>query len=216
MRKFRNNETWHEVQEAFTVEGQFHFKIRATGPCTLLEMRKDQTDYPVGFANKEEIELQFPPQYEPRTILIEAAKTTRVFISHRPIQGLSERVSLEKFTTLDRPSPLSPEMAAIHRLARKNELEREAQRNEMERRERILLEKISANAKKDASTSAQAVRTDGQSSAGDAQGTSEDAPTSDVSKSSESGSTDAQSGSSGPASDEGGQGKGDPTIGYGH
>jgi len=41
--------------------------------------------------------------------------------------------SEETFTTLDRPSALSPEMRAIHELTKRNELERELDRQKMER-----------------------------------------------------------------------------------
>lgn len=54
----------------------------------------------------------------------------------RPSSRVQERmkVSTEIFTTLDRPAPMSPEMQAIHRMMRRNEIERERDRQEMERR----------------------------------------------------------------------------------
>ena len=54
----------------------------------------------------------------------------------RPSSRVQERLqaSPEIFTTLDRPSPMSPEMQAIHRMMRRNEIERERDRQEMEKR----------------------------------------------------------------------------------
>jgi len=54
----------------------------------------------------------------------------------RPSSRVQERIqaSSEIFTTLDRPSPLSPEMQAIHRMMRRNEIEREKDRQDMEKR----------------------------------------------------------------------------------
>lgn len=45
---------------------------------------------------------------------------------------LSERTSDDVFTSLDRPAALSPEMAAVHRMMRRNEIERENQRAHFE------------------------------------------------------------------------------------
>jgi len=54
----------------------------------------------------------------------------------RPSSRVQERLkaSTEIFTTLDRPAPMSPEMQAIHRMMRRNEMERERDRQEMEKR----------------------------------------------------------------------------------
>jgi len=54
----------------------------------------------------------------------------------RPSSRVQERIqrSTEIFTSLDRPAPMSPEMLAIQRMMRKNELDREMDRREMEKR----------------------------------------------------------------------------------
>jgi len=54
----------------------------------------------------------------------------------KPSARVQERLqsSTEIFTTLDRPAPLSPEMLAIERMMRRNELQREQDRQEMEQR----------------------------------------------------------------------------------
>ena len=57
-----------------------------------------------------------------------------VFLHMNAINQTQEKSSNEVFTTFDRPEPMSPEMQAIMRLAKKNELAREADRAEMEKR----------------------------------------------------------------------------------
>lgn len=53
----------------------------------------------------------------------------------KPSARVQERLpsSNEVFTTLDRPAPLSPEMLAIERMMRKNEIARERDREQLER-----------------------------------------------------------------------------------
>lgn len=58
----------------------------------------------------------------------------RAWIRFSAIDQTVERMSDEIFTSLDRPAPMSPEMRAVHELMRRNEIEREALRNEMEER----------------------------------------------------------------------------------
>jgi hypothetical protein len=58
----------------------------------------------------------------------------RVWMSSEVAQQSSYLTSEEKFTTLDRPNPLSPEMQAVQRMVRMNELARERDRAEMEAR----------------------------------------------------------------------------------
>lgn len=57
-----------------------------------------------------------------------------VFI--KPSSRVQDRLqtSDEVFTSLDRPAPLTPEMLAIQRMLRRNEIQREADRQEMEQR----------------------------------------------------------------------------------
>lgn len=61
----------------------------------------------------------------------------RVWLKGGARNQLAQKTSDEIFTTLDRPAPMSPEMAAIRRMQRANELERERTRArliELERR----------------------------------------------------------------------------------
>jgi len=54
----------------------------------------------------------------------------------KPTSRVQERIEQSEavFTSMDRPAPLSPEMLAISRMMRKNEIERANERAEMERR----------------------------------------------------------------------------------
>lgn len=54
----------------------------------------------------------------------------------RPSSRVQDRVqaSTEVFTSYDRPAPLTPEMAAIQRMMRRNEMDRQRDREEMEQR----------------------------------------------------------------------------------
>lgn len=54
----------------------------------------------------------------------------------KPRSRIQERIAQSEvtFTSLDRPAPLTPEMAAIQRMMRKNELDRERDRQIMEQR----------------------------------------------------------------------------------
>jgi len=54
----------------------------------------------------------------------------------RPSSRVQKRLQMSSviFTTTDRPAPLTPEMAAIHRMMRKNEIDRQRDRDDMEKR----------------------------------------------------------------------------------
>ncbi|AXL15630.1 hypothetical protein [Microviridae sp.] len=67
-------------------------------------------------------------------VTVKLATNGKTWIKDRAITQTMASTSTEVFTTLDRPAPLSPEMAAIQRMQRKNELVRERDREEMEMR----------------------------------------------------------------------------------
>lgn len=68
----------------------------------------------------------------------------RVWVSVEARSQKTLRPTTEVYTTLDRPEPLSPEMAAIYRLSRQNELARERDRAEMERKYQDVIAKRTA------------------------------------------------------------------------
>ena len=55
----------------------------------------------------------------------------RVWVDFHVADQRVERLDQAIFTTLDRPAPLSPEMAAIQRIMRRNEIDRERDRQAM-------------------------------------------------------------------------------------
>jgi len=80
----------------------------------------------------------------------------------RPSTRVQERLqrSQEVFTSLDRPAPMSPEMIAIQRMMRKNEMDRERDRQEMEKRFANRSKPQSGNESSKASGSAPAEKAD--------------------------------------------------------
>lgn len=108
--------------------GQGRVYMRASEPCTVYE-----ADNPEG---------------ENATLVAMFEGETRVSINQPFVQVLTEgdvwwfdpsvnqtanKSTDVVYTTLDRPAALSPEMLAIQQLVRKNEIEREQMRHDMER-----------------------------------------------------------------------------------
>ena len=93
-----------------------------------------------------------------------------VYVKPKAKQQVRQASSDEKFTTLDRPAPMSPEMLAIQRLMKKNELEREKQRERMDAIERRhAAERSSAKVRQTAEKAEDSVRENAERSAPDAQ-----------------------------------------------
>jgi len=70
---------------------------------------------------------------EPLRFSVVSDEESSVWIRFPEIDQTALKTTDQTFTTLDRPEPLSPEMLAIQRLMRRNELDREEQRRDMER-----------------------------------------------------------------------------------
>ena len=114
---------WDE-KEVLPYEGGISFHIRTENPCVV----KNEYGLILGFGTgQQEIAV---------TGTGEITFKCKGDIWLRPSSRVQERLqaSPEIFTSLDRPSPLSPEMQAIHRMMRRNEIEREKDRQEMEKR----------------------------------------------------------------------------------
>jgi len=139
---------WDE-KEVLPFEGGISFHLRTATPCLVtnefgLILGYDLGQQEILVTGKGEVRFQCE---------------TEIWL--RPSSRVQERIqaSTEIFTSLDRPSPLTPEMQAIHRMMRRNEIERERDRQEMEKRfadrtrnddrpePRKALEKTSANEK---------------------------------------------------------------------
>lgn len=113
-----------EQDEVLPFEGGISFHVRTETPCLItnefgLILGYGQGQQEVAVTGKGEISF-----------------TCETDIWLRPSSRVQERLqsSPEIFTSLDRPSPLSPEMQAIHRMMRRNEIDRETDRREMEKR----------------------------------------------------------------------------------
>jgi len=203
MRKFRNDETWKILEEDFQTQNITSFKIRSNGPAIVYEVRENSQTYPVGFCDKEEIEISFPASVYPRIFKLKQSQKTDTWFSAKPLPVLHPRTVTEKFTTFDRPAPLSPEMMAIHRMSKQNEILREKTYNEMETRERTLLDKVDSLSQKLANKNAPPTGQNRTGSRTDATERSGDGSAGNPPEPSVRLSDPPASRSSGPSSDEG-------------
>ena len=129
MTRFTQNRKFHPAApgEIFeTSGGSMH--IRAEGWAGVYTISQDE----------DEVGVLAGCSYEPFTVEVPAGRFAikcagDVYIAYDAVVQPTYEPTGEVFTTLDRPSPMSPEMQAIHRLARQNELEREATRNQLTR-----------------------------------------------------------------------------------
>lgn len=83
----------------------------------------------LGFAENGEIETLWDQQ----NAFVRVASEGRVWFKTFEAVHAVERTSDTRYTSNERPSALSPEMQAIMRMVKKNELEREYQRSENQR-----------------------------------------------------------------------------------
>lgn len=114
---------WQQEEE-LPFEGGISFHVRTETPCII----KNEFGLILGFGQGQQ-EVAVTGKGE---ILFQCESD----IWLRPSSRVQERLqaSPEIFTSLDRPSPMSPEMQAIHRMMRRNEIERERDRQKMEER----------------------------------------------------------------------------------
>lgn len=126
MERFRNHagfeacrlgETYEQVRKGLLV-------FRQEAPSYVYWKGSDDEEILVGYGLAP-FEVEMPAGH------FTVASTDRVWISHMGVSQLTVATSDEVFTTLDRPAPLSPEMAAIQRLIRQNSIEREEIRERM-------------------------------------------------------------------------------------
>lgn len=113
-----------DQNEVLPFEGGISFHVRTSTPCLVL----NEFDLILGY-NTGEQEIAVTGKGE-----VKFECKTDIWI--KPNSRVQERLqaSPEIFTTLDRPATLSPEMQAISRMMRKNEIERMRDRQEMEAR----------------------------------------------------------------------------------
>lgn len=92
--------------------------VRSEGPAYVYAQIGESEEILLGYGS-EPFEIQMYPCF------FRVACEGDVWIAPNNIEQSMFKVSDEVFTTLDRPAPLSPEMLAIQRMIRHNELERE-------------------------------------------------------------------------------------------
>ena len=113
-----------EQEEVLPFNGGISFHIRTDSPCVV----KNEFGLILGFGTGEQL-IIVTGQGE-----ITFSCDSDIWL--RPSSRVQERLqkSTEIFTSLDRPAALTPEMQAIHRMMRRNEIERQKDREDMEKR----------------------------------------------------------------------------------
>lgn len=144
MRKFRTSEQWEQTTSFDVFAPRARFKVRCSGHATVYQVLEDASRVPVGFCQAEEIEVEVTGS-ERQKFEIEGDPA---FVRSLIRQEVIYRATNDKFTTMDRPAPMSAEMQLIHRMQRQNELEREFQMREMERKLDARLQSLAARKNK--------------------------------------------------------------------
>lgn len=157
MRKFRTSEQWEQTTSFDVFAPRARFKVRCSGNATVYQVLEDATRVPVGFCQAEEIEVEVTGS-ERQKFEIEGDPA---FVRSLIRQEVIYRATNDKFTTMDRPAPMSAEMQLIHRMQRQNELEREFQMREMERKLDARLQSLATRKNKGA-TSADSTEEDNE------------------------------------------------------
>ena len=205
MKRYNNETDWHEVEEGFQTEGINQIRVRSDKPATLYWVRETGEETPVGYVDHEEILIAFPPAYVTRLFRVETEG--RLFVSFKKLPSLGQKTSTEKFTTLDRPAPLSPEMQAIQRMMRGNQLERDKFYADMERREHSILAKAERNARKAAASEKEVLRKERTGGDTEPQNDPKDASAPDLPEPPVRAASGADTGSGGDRGHEKGKGK---------
>lgn len=119
----------------FTAVGGFRAVMVCNQPCEVW-CEQDGREWLLGVIHgqPEEIRVRLRGVF---SVFFRTADDAALFCHNYLAEQLHD-ASDAKFTTLDRPAPMSPEMAAIQRLVRQNQLERDAFLLE----QRALLDKI--------------------------------------------------------------------------
>lgn len=117
---FRHHHKFQKVDKAKSYK-QFSngtMAVRSELPAYVYLQGEEGEETLIGYGS-EPFEVQMQPGY------FRVASEGDVWIAPNNIDQEMFKVSNEIFTTLDRPAPLSPEMLAIQRMIRQNELDRE-------------------------------------------------------------------------------------------
>lgn len=107
-------------EHGLTVRGRFGGVIRSP---ELIELWAKDADGDYFVAHVDGV-LEVDLSFQLETYLIAHGDAERVTLELQVFDQLHE-AEPGKFTTLDRPPPMSPEMALIHRISRQNQIERD-------------------------------------------------------------------------------------------
>lgn len=132
MEHFRNHELFREAETDTSYEQAANglLNFRSESACFVYWQSEQTNEEILAGYGSATFEIEMPPGH------FIVRSEGRVWIAQNAINQLVEATSEEVFTTLDRPAPLSPEMAAIARFVRQNEIEREKIRETVENVER--------------------------------------------------------------------------------
>jgi len=130
---FKTDSQWEAVSDRFSYDARTaKFSLRSDGHARLYLVPEDAAEIFVGAVNCGETRIEVQGKAPLRFSIITDDETL-VWIRFPEIDQTALKTTDQTFTTLDRPEPLSAEMLAIQRLMRRNELDREEQRRDMER-----------------------------------------------------------------------------------
>lgn len=101
-------------------------RMRASAPCSVFEVMADGTEVLVAH-----FEGEIRAAITGEAVRVETDGTFQFL--DPCVNQIAHKTTNEVFTSLDRPSPLSPEMLAVQQMMRRNEIERDLMRQQMEK-----------------------------------------------------------------------------------
>lgn len=127
MKSFVTADGWQEIDPAapFRITHETTLRLRCDEFTTVLITQEDDQSILAG-QGQGELELRIKISG-----VVEFVTKGRVWHFASVAAQTTKATSDEIFTTLDRPSPLSPEMAAIQRMMKQNEISRDHDREMM-------------------------------------------------------------------------------------
>lgn len=169
MSRFSNKRHWHVFgpKERMQIEGAQKLTLRAEKECrAYIAYKRDFKDEILCGMGIGEFECSLFTRG-----FVRVESEGRVWMSVEIREQGQKKTSDLAFTTLDRPSPLSPEMRAVHEMIRANEIQRDKERLEMEQTIDRRLQHIQRTgpARPDPAETAKAVRKKPVGSAHDAE-----------------------------------------------
>lgn len=165
MRKLKLNDAFRSTKRLRLQAGAGKVIVYAVEPTFLSKVCEDEETPVVYLPPNEEVEISVDITEE-----VELVASEGVFFYRFSARDQTRyRTSDEKFTSLDRPAPLSPEMLAIERLMRRNSIEREKDRANIERLQNQLASRRAEGGEGETRATASEVREpvpDGESESG--------------------------------------------------